>query len=529
MHADLPVIAIVGRPNVGKSALFNRICKQRISIVEDVEGVTRDRLYAKTEIFGKGFYVIDTGGIQFENQQISEEIRRQAQIAIEEADRIIFVVDGQIGITTLDQEVAMILLRSKKKVILAVNKIDERDQESLLAPFYRLGIKEVIAVSASHGYQIAELCEVALDGYEPKQESTQQLIDPNTIQVAIVGRPNVGKSTLLNQLLGEQRSVVSDVPGTTRDAIDAKISQQGIDCTFIDTAGIRKKKSEVTTVEKFAAMRTERAIERAEVCLLMIDAAEGLTAQEKRIASDLETLGKGCVLLINKWDAVKGFRMEHCLEAIEKEVPFLRYVPKIFISAKTGRNLEKIFPAIKRVHDNLKLRITTGQLNQTMRRAIARNHPPVIQGKRLKIYYLAQVSINPPTLALFVNFAARLTESYRKYLVHKIREEWGFEGVPFQFLIREKQKQKSSNENPHLARSLEVSGLIQPGNKTLPTNEELDEQYGEELEGDFDEDLETLMENELMHPLELSTTDLSKMDPSVMDPSMMDPSEEVLQ
>ena len=389
--------------------------------------------------------------------------------------------------TILDQEVARILLRSKKKIVLAVNKIDERSQEDLLAPFYRLGIKDVIAVSASHGYQIAELCELALAGMEPKE----RVIDDATIQVAIVGRPNVGKSTLLNQLLGEQRSVVSDVPGTTRDAIDAKISKDGVDCTFVDTAGIRKKKSEITTIEKFAAMRTERAIERAEVCLLMIDANEGLTAQEKRIAADLEVLGKGCVLLINKWDAVKGFRMEHCLQAIEKEVPFLQYVPKIFLSAKTGRNVEKIFPAIKKVHDNLSMRITTGQLNQTIKRAIARNHPPMISGKRLKIYYLSQVGIKPPTLALFVNFTARLSEGYKKYLIHKIREEWGFEGVPFQFLIREKKDQKASQESPESKRSLEVSGLILPIVKP-PANIDPSENNAdlhEEIEDEFDEDM----------------------------------------
>lgn len=433
-----PKIAIVGRPNVGKSALFNRICQKRISIVDSEEGITRDRLYAETEAFGRSFILVDTGGIDFaDDLAFNEKIRQQAFIAVEEADVIVFVVDGQVGPLALDGEIAKILLRSQKPVILAVNKVDFSKEEGKVHQFHSLAIREMIGVSALQGYQIAELLEKAFS-LLPVVEDEAQAEQSSAIRVAIVGRPNVGKSTLLNTLLEEERSIVSPIAGTTRDAIDVLITDEGTDFLLIDTAGIRRKKSEKEVVDKFAAIRTKEAIERADVCLLVFDSFEGLTTQEKRIASDIEAMGKSCILLFNKWDLIKGLRMEHALRGVREEASFLKHCPILFISALEGRNVKEILSLVKEVHAQRGQRISTGTLNQFVGRCLQKYHPPLITGKRLRIYYMTQVEVHPPKFVLFVNYPNLLTESYRKYLLNHFREEFGFKGCPLTLELRGK-------------------------------------------------------------------------------------------
>lgn len=439
-------LALVGRPNVGKSALFNRLCGQRISIVDDAEGTTRDRLYAEADFFGNKIDVIDTGGIATDPSiPFQEGIQRQVQMALEEADTIVMVVDGQVGVTPADEEVAKLLRRNGKPVCVAVNKIDDLSQSERSYDFYRLGIEKVIPISATHGNQVAELLETAFEGFT--FEEREEGADSGEIRVAIVGRPNVGKSTLLNYLLAEERSVVSPVAGTTRDSIDAKITIGETKFRLIDTAGIRRKRAEHDTVEKFAAIRTERAIERADICLLLIDAVEGLTTQDKKIAHQIEEAGKGCILIFNKWDLVKGYRMEHCLQSLKQEASFLAHCPTLFVSALSGRNLDKLAAQILEVRKHQVERITTGQLNKFIERAIQAYHPPMIQGKRLRIFYMAHVETQPPTFVLFVNYPKLMLETYKKYLIHKFRETYRFTGNPLLFVLRNR-KQKSSLDQP---------------------------------------------------------------------------------
>lgn len=436
----LPKIALVGRPNVGKSALFNRICNKRISIVDEQEGITRDRLYAEADFFGKPFQIIDTAGIDSGSKiPFNEEVRLQAEIAIEEADRLILVVDGHVGLTLLDEQMARLLHRKGKPVVVAVNKIDSLSELSLIHQFHSLGISEVIGVSATHGFQVVELLEQTLKGIDFSQVSLESKTD--AIKVAIVGRPNVGKSTLVNYLLQEKRCVVSPLPGTTRDSIDVEMVVEGTAFQLIDTAGIRRKKSEHEAVDKFAAIRTERALERADVCVLMLNSEEGMTAQEKRIAAEIERLGKGCILLFNKWDLVKGFRMEHCLASIKNEASFLSYCPILFVSAHSGRNLSNLYALIKEVHQESHRRITTGQLNKFLEEAMQQYHPPMLKGRRLRIYYTAQVGICPPQFVMFVNNPLLMVETYKKYLINQFRETYSFKGVPITFALRGKKPQ----------------------------------------------------------------------------------------
>ncbi|MGL4540076.1 MAG: ribosome biogenesis GTPase Der [Candidatus Rhabdochlamydia sp.] len=441
-------LALVGRPNVGKSALFNAICKKRIAIVDEAEGITRDRLYAEADFFGQPFEVIDTGGIH-PDQKIAfqEEIRRQAEIAIEESDVIIMVVDFTVGVTLLDEYVAKILLRTKKKVILAVNKVDDFSKTQAIYAFHSLGIKDVIAVSATQRFQIAELLEVAFLGANFPDAVPKQI---KGIATAIIGRPNVGKSTIMNYLLKEARCVVSPIAGTTRDSIDVEIQLEGQLFTLIDTAGIRKKKSEREVVDKFAALRTERAMDRADVCVLVIDAEKGISTQEKRIANEIAALGKGCVLVFNKWDLVKGYRMEHCQKSFEIDVPFLTHCPLLFTSAETGRNIEKIFSAVAKVHEQQVRRITTGQLNKFIEQVIQKYHPPMIDGKRLRIYYMAQIGVQPPRFVLFVNKPELMLDSYKKYLINQFRMQYGFLGSPIEFILRGRKEKKLTQANPQL-------------------------------------------------------------------------------
>lgn len=421
---------------MGKSSLFNRICRKRSSIVDEMEGVTRDRLYGEAEIFGKHFTLIDTGGIDLEEQiPFWEEVRGQAEHAIHEADAIILVVDGKVGVTKADEEIARLLRASPKPLILAVNKIDNEKLEKNLHDFYSLGVEKMLAVSATQGTMIAELLEHALENIEGEEE----VHDPS-IKVAIIGRPNVGKSTLLNHLLGTARSVVSDVAGTTRDAIDAHVVFDDKEYLFIDTAGLRRKHKEPEVVDKFARIRSMKAIERADICLFMMDGTEGLTTQEKRYLQEIEKQGKGALLFFNKWDLIEGHRMEHCEKAIREIVPSLNYAPILFGSAKKGRNVEKIFPLLEKIHASLKMRITTGQLNSFLEKTMQMVHPPMIKGKRLRVYYMTQVKSLPPHFVLFVNHPDRMTRAYEKYLINSFRKQFSFTGAPIRWNLRKKKK-----------------------------------------------------------------------------------------
>lgn len=445
----IPKIAIVGRPNVGKSALFNRICQKRLSIVDEREGVTRDRLYAKAEIFGRPFFLVDTGGIDPSGTALfNSEIRAQALAAVEEADGIIFVVDGVLGPHPLDEEVARILHKSRKPIILAVNKMDNPDQDYKTHQFLSLGLPNILPISALQGNQIAELLELVLDKVAlahptDEPEALQPFVEQTpegSIRVAIVGRPNVGKSTILNQLLDDDRSIVSPIAGTTRDAIDATIIVNDVPYLLIDTAGIRRKKAEKEVVDKFAAIRTEEAIARADVCLLVIDASEGLTGQEMRIANEIEENGKSCIILFNKWDLMKEMRMEHVLAGIKESVPFLAHCPLICMSALEGRNLHKIFPTINEVFAERRRQITTGQLNKFIEGCLLKYHPPLMLGKRLRIYYMTQTKATPPRFIIFVNNPALLIDTYKKYLINQFRAVYKFTGCPITFELRGKPK-----------------------------------------------------------------------------------------
>ncbi len=450
--SNVPKLALVGRPNVGKSALFNAMSGKRIAIVDEAEGITRDRLYTHTDVFGHPVELIDTGGIDPRSKALFNElVKRQAEIAIEEADTLVMVVDAHIGATALDHEVARILQTTDKPLCLAVNKVDNREQEILLHEFHSLGIPNMVAVSASQRYQIAELLEVALKELIPSEVT----VEDRTTKLAIVGRANVGKSTLLNQLLDEDRTIVSPIPGTTRDSIDAPIEHNGIPYTLIDTAGIRRKHAEHEVVDKFAAIRSERAIERSDICLLVLDAREGMTHQEKRIAKAIEKEGKSCILLFNKWDLVKGFRMEHCLQEVRNEIPFLKHCPAIFMSALTGRNTEKIFGLVEEVDAARKQRITTGQLNRVIASAMQAVHPPMIRGKRLRVYYLTQVGICPPRFVLFVNKIDLMADSYERYLYNQLRETYCFSGAPITINMRGKVQRKAPTGGREQTPSLE--------------------------------------------------------------------------
>jgi GTPase len=436
----LKKIAIVGRPNVGKSSLFNAICKKRISIVDEAEGITRDRLYSTTDFFGFPFEIIDTGGIQIKLiGEFSKEIRQQAEIAICEADSIIMVVDAQVGPHDLDYEIARILHREKKPLCLAVNKVDNDNHMNLVHQFSCLGIPKMVPVSASHAYQIAELLEVAL---EPFDKTVIPELPSAVPHITILGRPNVGKSALLNALLGEERSIVSPIAGTTRDSIDTLVKWEGEEFLFIDTAGIRRRHKEKETVDKYAHIRSERALERADIVLLVMDSTQGMTTEEKKIVKMIENAEKGCILLFNKWDLAKGFRMEHAFQALEQEIPFFSHCPKLFISAKTKRNLDKIFPMIKQVKSAYETRIPTHPLNKNLISAMQKYHPPVIGGKRLRIYYMAQIDTKPPRFVLFVNNPLLMEEGYKRYLINNMREAFDFTGTPLLLSLKGKEKTK---------------------------------------------------------------------------------------
>jgi len=434
-----PKLALVGRPNVGKSALFNCIAGQRIAIVDEAEGITRDRLYAPADFFGMPIQLVDTGGIDPRSRApFNEQVKAQAELAIREADVLILVVDAHVGLTDLDFEVAQVLHRTKKPLCVAVNKLDSGRDDHLVHQFQPLGIPAMVAVSATQKRQIAELLEAAFEGYQAPKSPTEEKEAP--LQMALVGRANVGKSSLINYWVKEERCIVSPIPGTTRDSIDIGFRYKEQELTLIDTAGVRRKHAEHEVVDKFAAIRTQRAIERADVCVLMLDAREGMTTRDKKIANMIEEAKKGCILLLNKWDLVHDFRMEHCLRAIQEEVPFLQHCPALCISAKTGRNVEKVFEEVLRVAASCEQRVSTHQLNEFLQRALQLTPPPMIKGKRLRIYYMTQISTKPPQFVLFTNYPDLLTRPYKRYLFNRFREAFGFDGAPVQFFVRGKKR-----------------------------------------------------------------------------------------
>ena len=428
-------IAIIGRPNVGKSHLFNRITGGRKSIVEDVPGVTRDRLYAEAEFFGKRAVFIDTGGIASDNEGLfSKAIRIQAQMAIEESDAIIFVVDGIIGITVHDEDVLALLRKTNKQVILAINKMDLEKQMGDFSEYYSLGLDHIFPVSSMHGDGVADLLE-HLCSITPDSDDEELKIPP---RVAIIGRPNVGKSTILNKLLGKERSLISPIAGTTLDSLDSQID--GV--CFIDTAGIKRKQKEHETVEKYARIRTENAIKRSDICLLVLDASAGFTSQDKKIFSDIAINKKGCIFYINKWDLINNTQKEHLLKRMKEILPEAKHLPALIGSALKDKELKGLFEMIRRVHENYNRRITTGQLNSFMEKVVQENSPPIIGTRRLRIYYLTQGSSAPPNFILFVNYPDLMPHSYQRYLQNRFKEAYDFLGIPLSFYLKAKKKKK---------------------------------------------------------------------------------------
>ena len=434
-----PLIAIVGRPNVGKSMLFNKLVGQRLSIVEDTPGVTRDRLYAEAEWRNRKFDLVDTGGIEpSADSQILAFMRQQAEIAIQHATVILFVCDIKTGLTASDQEVANMLLRSQKPVVLAVNKMD---QVGITNPdiyeFYNLGLGDPIAVSAVHGHGTGDLLDACMEYFPPEDEEEEE---DDVIKVAIIGKPNVGKSSLVNRILGEQRVIVSDMAGTTRDAVDSYFENQKGKYLFIDTAGMRKKSKVDDRIEKFSVLRATMAIERADVCLILVDANEGVTEQDTKVAGLAHEAGKACIIVVNKWDAIEkdDKTMDHMRQDIRRDLSYMTYAPIVFISALTGQRVDRLFDLINYVNDQASLRITTGMLNTVLADATARVQPPTDKGRRLKIYYMTQIGIKPPHFVCFCNDAKLFHVSYPRYLENQIRSTFGLEGTPVRLTIRQK-------------------------------------------------------------------------------------------
>ncbi len=434
-----PIVAIVGRPNVGKSQLFNRLAGKRLSIVEDTPGVTRDRLYAKSDWRGRDFTIIDTGGIEPSNDnEILRFMRYQAETAISNADVIILITDLRTGVTAADEDVASMLLRSKKPVILAVNKLDKPgDPPPEFYEFYNLGLGEPYGISALHGYGVGELLDAAYLHF-PMEDG--EAVDEERIKVALIGKPNVGKSSLLNHVLKEERVIVSSVAGTTRDSVDADLDNEYGKFTFIDTAGIRRKSKVEEKIEKFSVMRSLLAVERADVCVIMIDAEEGVTEQDTKIAGEAHNAGKGCIIVANKWDKVEkdGSTMKEYTLRVREGLAYMPYAPVLFISALTGQRVEKLFGLIKEVYGQNHMRIPTGRLNAILSEATARVQPPTDKGRRLKIYYMTQASICPPTFVCFCNDAKLFHFSYQRYLENQIREVFGLTGTPVRLVIRQR-------------------------------------------------------------------------------------------
>ncbi len=438
-----PVVAVVGRPNVGKSTLFNKLIGQRLSIVKDTPGVTRDRIFSVCEWSGRHFMLADTGGIEpHSDDQLLAKMRQQANLAIEQAEVIVLVTDILSGVTAADEDIAVILKKSGKPVVLCVNKCDSPGAlPADFYEFYNLGLGDPIAVSSVHGHGTGDLLDAVLE-HLPEEAEEEEPSD--TIRVAVIGKPNAGKSSLINRIAGEERSIVSDIAGTTRDAIDTEIHNAFGDFVFIDTAGLRRKSRVDDAIEKYSVLRAQMAIERADVCVIMIDGAEGFTEQDSKVAGLAHEQGKACIIAVNKWDAVE--KDTHTMDSMRKKLmndfSFMPYAPFIFLSAKTGQRVERLFELIKYVAQQNSMRISTGMLNDVLAQATTRVQPPTDKGKRLRIYYMTQPSTNPPTFVCFVNKASLFHFSYQRYLENQLRETFGLEGTPIRFIIREK------GENP---------------------------------------------------------------------------------
>ncbi|WP_026676938.1 ribosome biogenesis GTPase Der [Fictibacillus gelatini] len=432
-----PVMAIVGRPNVGKSTIFNRIVGDRVSIVEDMPGVTRDRIYSSAEWLNHEFNVIDTGGIEIGDEPLLVQMRQQAEISIDEADVIVFIVDGREGITAADEEVAKLLFRSNKPVVLGVNKIDNPERQELIYEFYSLGIGEPIAISGAHGLGLGDLLDAVVRHF-PDRKTDEE--DDDTIRFSLIGRPNVGKSSLVNSILGKERVIVSNIAGTTRDAIDTEFIKDGQKFVIIDTAGMRKKGKVYESTEKYSVLRALRAIERSDVVCVVLNAEEGIIEQDKKVAGYAHEAGKGVIIIVNKWDAIEkdDKTMKEFEQKVRDHFLYLNYAPIIFVSAKTKQRLHTLYPLIAQVAENHSLRIQTNVLNDVVMDAVAMNPTPTDNGKRLKINYVTQVAIKPPTIALFVNDPELLHFSYRRFLENKIRETFGFIGTPIRIVARKK-------------------------------------------------------------------------------------------
>ena len=438
-----PVVAVVGRPNVGKSTLFNKLIGQRLSIVDDTPGVTRDRIYGDCEWLGKTFLLVDTGGIEpYSDDIILSQMRRQAQLAIDSADVIILVTDVRSGVVATDEEVASMLQKSGKPIVLCVNKCDKVGEASLeYYEFYNLGLGDPIQVSAVHGHGTGDLLDEVIK-YLPDEEKEEE--ESDTVKVAVIGKPNVGKSSLINAIAGEERVIVSNIAGTTRDATDTLIENEHGKFVFIDTAGMRRKSRVDDSIEKYSVIRARMAVERASVCVIMIDACEGFTEQDSKVAGIAHELGKACIIAVNKWDAVEkdGRTMDSYRKKLMDDFSFMSYAPIIFISAKTGQRLDRLFELIKFVDTQNAMRISTGRLNDVLADATARVQPPTDKGRRLKIYYMTQASTRPPTFVCFVNKKDLFHYSYQRYIDNQIREVFGLEGTPTRMVIRERENNK---------------------------------------------------------------------------------------
>ncbi len=434
-----PLVAIVGRPNVGKSMLFNKLTGKRLSIVEDTPGVTRDRLYAQAEWRGRAFDLVDTGGIEpGTDNQILSFMREQAEIAIASATVIVFVCDIRTGMTAADQEVAGMLQRSGKPVVLAVNKMDSTGlNDPEMYEFYNLGLGDPFPVSAVHGHGTGDLLDACFEFFPPEDQEEE---GDDVIKVAIIGKPNVGKSSLVNRILGQERVIVSDVAGTTRDAVDSYLEKNGQKYLIIDTAGMRKKSRVDDRVEKFSVLRATMAIERSDVCVIMIDAQEGVTEQDTKVAGLAHEAGKACIIVVNKWDAIEkdGKTMQRMEEDVRRDLSYMTYAPVLFISALTGQRVDRLFGLIDNVVNQAAMRIPTGVLNQVLSDAQARVQPPTDKGKRLKIYYMTQIGVKPPHFVIFCNDAQLFHFSYQRYLENQIRATFGLTGTPVRITIRQK-------------------------------------------------------------------------------------------
>ncbi|MBD9097453.1 MAG: ribosome biogenesis GTPase Der [Ruminococcaceae bacterium] len=438
---SLPIVAVVGRPNVGKSTLFNKLIGQRLSIVQDTPGVTRDRIYGKCEWLDRSFMLVDTGGIEpYSDDVILSQMRRQAQLAIDSASVIIFVTDVRSGVTATDAEVASMLQKSGKPVVLCVNKCDSLGTvEPEFYEFYNLGLGDPIAVSSVHGHGTGDLLDEVLK-YLPDDSAGDY--EEEYIKVAVIGKPNAGKSSLINQIAGEERVIVSDIAGTTRDAVDTVVENEHGKYVFIDTAGIRRKSRVEEDIEKYSVLRAYMAVDRADVCIVMLDATTGFTEQDSKVAGYAHEQGKGCIVAVNKWDLVQkdGKTMDEFRKKLEVDFSFMPYVPFVFISAKTGQRVEKLYELIRYVAEQNSMRISTGKLNDILADATARVQPPSDKGKRLKIYYMTQASTKPPTFVAFVNNAELFHFSYQRYLENQIRATFGLEGTPIRITVRERDK-----------------------------------------------------------------------------------------